>query len=211
MLAKICLSLLLVLVSLLTIETCQRTNRRVHACLNTYIERDFSLIEELVKRPPQDKQGHILIEEDDLTQMCNRLNELIVCYEHMMFGCVSYVEYAHMRRVVTTMKTINASLCNASSYLIRNLILGGYCLEYTRGQSQCSKSANADKKLSSDQEWPLTLVSILRFNISVVNMCPYLQRYNQCVFPYIEKHCHKTSVVLWNTTFQAIDKNWCQG
>lgn len=201
---------MLVLTFLLMLEACQRTNRQMHACLNTYIERDFSLIEELVKRPPQDKQGHILIEDDDLTEMCNRLNELVVCYEHMLFGCVSYVEYAYMRRVLITMKTINSSLCNASSYLIRNVFLGGYCLEYTGEQSQCSKLANSNKKLSSNQEWPLTLVAMLRFNISIVDMCPYLQQYNKCIFPYIEKHCHITSVVLWNTTFQAIDKNWCQ-
>lgn len=197
--------LFLFMLQSLMLEACQRTNLQMHACLNTYLERDFSLIEKLVKRPPQDKNGHILVEEDDLGRMCDRLNDLKVCYEHMMFACVTYVEYSYMRRLLLTMKTIYSSLCNPSSYLIRNLILGGYCIEYARGESDCSKQSS----LPANQQWPLTLVSLLRLNVTVPQMCTYLTDYNRCVFPLIERRCHKASTMLWNATLQTIDKFWC--
>lgn len=191
------------------IDGCQIDNKMMHVCLHTYLERDFSIIEELLKRPPYSNNGQILIEESEYDDMCAKINELKQCYERMMSACISYVQYDHMKRVIRTLRSLYENLCG-QSFLIRYLIEGGYCIEYVRRESICLDS-NPKNKIPSLPErlrWPLSLTSMFRFEIGH-QICPYLSSFNQCLSPLIDQRCPETTRELWNTSMKSLLNNWC--
>lgn len=194
-------------------NACQIDNRQMHACLHTYLERDFSLVEELLRRPPFSEDGHILLEESELENMCSRMEELKQCYERMIDSCVAYDAYMHMRRVIKTVRALHHELCG-QSFQIRNLIEGGYCIEYSRKNSACSSQhdSGTESTVVSDlkprQQWPFTLTSMLRFEIGH-KACSYLTQFTQCLSPYVEMHCRTSSSEVWNSSMTNIMNIWC--
>lgn len=218
--AKNFLTVVLAIISILSTENrkfladaCQIDNKVMHACLHTYLERDFSIIEELLKRPPYTQHGHILIDESELDNMCSRMEEMKDCYEKMIQACVAYEQYSHMKRVIKTIQSLYQDLCGPS-FLIRHLIEGGYCIEYARQESICSNDNNTLNGQNNlpimpvKYSWPLSLASMLRFEVGE-KMCPYLSSLNQCLLPYIERRCRNISRELWNSSMNSLLKNWC--
>lgn len=209
---------LLFLANTIIVSCCQSDNKQMHACLHTYLERDFSIVEELLRRPPYGQNGHILIEQSELEHMCSRLAEMSACYEHMIQACVAFDSFSHMKRVIKTIRAVNDDLCG-NSFRIRLLIEGGYCIEYARKESNCSlpfdNSAqdnvahiSAITLPSKKYQWPYTLTSMLRFELGK-NICSYLVDFNQCLVPFIERRCRMESRDIWNSSIQNIIHNWC--
>ncbi|XP_027200125.2 uncharacterized protein LOC113794219 [Dermatophagoides pteronyssinus] len=204
----ICIIWILVII-IQFIDGCQIDNKMMHVCLHTYLERDFSIIEELLKRPPYSKNGHILIEESEYEDMCLKIDELKHCYERMMSSCISFVQYDHMKRVIKTLRSLYENLCG-QSFLIRYLIEGGYCIEYIRQESICldSNPNNTIPSLPERQRWPFSLTSMFRFEIGH-QICPYLSSFNQCLSPFIDLRCPETTRELWNKSMNSLLSNWC--
>ena len=78
--------MMMMMIIALPVNACYIGNKQLQTCLHTYLERDFSILEELLRRPPYGENGHILIEEQELDQMCAKINEMKHCYENMMQG-----------------------------------------------------------------------------------------------------------------------------
>lgn len=117
---------------------CSLGNKAMSACLHRYLERDFSIVEDLLRRPPYGENGHILIEEGELEAMCTKLGELKSCYEGVFKGaCVAYNGYAQMKRILKIMRLVHGNFCDQKTYLIKDLIEGGYCIEFVRKGSIC--------------------------------------------------------------------------
>lgn len=218
--------LLLVFIQLISkIKSCQQGNRFMGACLHTYLERDFSIVEELLKRPPYGENGHILIEENEFDSMCQQLLSMKDCYEQSMSTCISYVQYSHMKRIIRSLRFTYNSFCSNETFNVKNLIEGGYCLEYVRlKKSPCSlpKSElyrlplnytydfdmNQIQSVEPKHRWPYTINGMLRFEIGR-DICPYLQEFNSCMRPFIHEHCRESSHIVWNNTMTNILNIWC--
>ncbi|KAJ6221714.1 hypothetical protein RDWZM_000259 [Blomia tropicalis] len=207
------------------IKSCQQGNRFMGACLHTYLERDFSIVEELLKRPPYGENGHILIEENEFDSMCQQLLSMKDCYEQSMSTCISYVQYSHMKRIIRSLRFTYNSFCSNETFNVKNLIEGGYCLEYVRlKKSPCSlpKSElyrlplnytydfdmNQIQSVEPKHRWPYTINGMLRFEIGR-DICPYLQEFNSCMRPFIHEHCRESSHIIWNHTMTNILNIWC--
>ncbi|KAF7493675.1 hypothetical protein SSS_09908 [Sarcoptes scabiei] len=203
--------MVMILFKMISIDACQRDNRQLKSCLHTYLERDFFIIEELLKRPPYTQHGHILIDEREFDQWCLRLNDLQQCYQSLVPSCQTFQTIRHMKRTLKTIRSIFDQFCGRQ-FLVRFLIEGGYCIEYARKESDCISVSVTDpygkKKVPEKQQWPLSLVSMLRFEVGV-KICPYLYDLNECLVPYIDRRCRNSSKELWNSTMEILLTNWC--
>ncbi|KAH9388341.1 hypothetical protein TYRP_009556 [Tyrophagus putrescentiae] len=209
-----------------TTQACSLGSKTMSACLHRYLERDFSLLEDLLRRPPYGENGHILIEEGELAAMCSKLAELKSCYEAVFTEeCVSFNGYAQMKRILKVMRLVHGHFCEDHSLQgIKDLIEGGYCIEHVRKGSICGsdhptlETANetviseADlsllKSVSPKHRWPYTMTAMLRFEAGV-NVCAYLGAFTRCMTPNVQLRCRDESRTVWRNSSTAILKEWC--
>ena len=170
-------SIITIITTTTTTQACSLGSKTMSACLHRYLERDFSLLEDLLRRPPYGENGHILIEEGELAAMCSKLAELKSCYEAVFTEeCVSFNGYAQMRRILKVMRLVHGHFCEDHSLQgIKDLIEGGYCIEHVRKGSICGSGksiAELNLKFS---------VSKSELSISYISDHPTLETANETV------------------------------
>lgn len=201
--------LLVLLKFILIAESCDRNNKEMHSCLHRYLERDFSVIEELIRKSPYSpRTGQLVIDERELTEMCNNLLELRLCYESFLDKCFSFPNYSNLKRVIKTIDAVYHQLCGQHKNGLKMLIEGGFCIEETRKITHCNESEfNGRNSL----KWPLIVPKMLRFEVGF-KACRPLTIYKECLFNAMQKYkCENIniSLIIWNNSMNALINEWC--
>ena len=218
--------IIIITIFLKPISTCQATNPALEHCLHVYMERDFIIVQELLERPPYGENGHLLIEEADLESICERFGQMKKCYESQFPTCNTFSQYSHLVRIVRLLQNLDTQFCSPGLQGLRDLIHGGYCIEFVRKESVCQATKNAEQfynitgnaTLNFDikllhsypikQQWPYMIYSIMKFE-SGHEICDYLQQFQTCLTPYIEGRCHDASQKVWNQSLILLNQVWC--
>ncbi|XP_054157879.1 uncharacterized protein LOC128956216 [Oppia nitens] len=185
---------------------CDRRNTGMHSCLHVYLERDFSTIQDLIHKSPT---GHVVIDQREFIEFCHQLDQLKQCYEEYLQKCVSYVNFAHLKRVVHTVDSVSNQLCSNQSNGMKHLIENGYCIEETRKTIDCRENHLISSSNSKPYlKWPLVLAKMLRFEVGA-EACQPLIIYKDCLAAQLGRRCEPQAQGFWNNTVSLIINQWC--
>jgi hypothetical protein len=198
--------ILVLLKFILIVESCDRNNNEMHSCLHRYLERDFSVIEDLIQKSPYSpRTGQLVIDERELTDMCNNLLELRLCYESFLYKCFSFPNYSNLKRVIKTISAVYHQLCDQHRNGLKMLIEGGFCIEETRKITYCNEN---EFNVRHNLKWPLIVPKMLRFEVGF-EACLSLTIYKKCLFNAMQYKCENISLIIWNNTMNALINEWC--
>ena len=199
-------ALILVTVVVMSGHTCNQYNQGMHSCLHRYLERDFSTIEDLIhKSPYSQRSGQIVLDQRVLNDLCSNLVELRQCYESYLDKCVSYVNFSHLKRVITTIGAIDEELCTNDKTGIKQLIESGYCIEETRKAIRCNESLIKGKDYL---KWPLIVPKMFRFEVGV-EACIPLDEFRDCLSSALKVRCEPSVLTFWNNSITLLINQWC--
>ena len=187
-------------------HTCNQYNRGMHSCLHRYLERDFSTIEDLIhKSPYSQRSGQIVLDQRVLNDLCSNLVELRQCYESYLDKCVSYVNFSHLKRIITTIGAIGEELCANDKTGIKRLIESGYCIEETRKAIHCNGSIERGRDYL---KWPLIVPKMFRFEVGV-EACIPLDQFRDCLTSALRIRCEPSALSFWNNSISLLINHWC--
>lgn len=189
------------------VKSCHPNSKELHICLNIYLERDFPLIETIIKgqqRPGYGGATRVLLEGPDLESICKKIGELQTCYYGVVEECDTYWQ---LGRYLTLMSAFNSSyfyLCGNTTDNIRDLLRNGECVNRV--------STNLAECSDSGIHWFTTWKQILRLQVDAGDLCLPIKHYKECLIQKLEGvFCGKQAAGIYNGVLDIWINSWCEG
>lgn len=189
------------------VKSCHPYSKELHICLNIYLERDFPLIETIIKGQQMPGYGggrRVLLEGPDLENICKKIGELQGCYDGLLRECDTYWQ---LGRYLTLMSAFNSSylyLCGNTTNNIRDLLRNGECVNRV--------GSNLNECSDSGIHWFTTWKQILRLQVEAKDLCLSIKHYKNCLVQNLQGvTCGKQAAGIYGGFLDTWIDSWCTG
>lgn len=183
------------------VSGCHPSSKKLHICLNIYLERDFPLIETIVKGQERFGRGRVILEGPDLRNICNDIGELKDCYANLLSECDTLWQYDRYMRMMNVLIATHDYLCpNGNTNNVKDLLLKSGCL--IRAQSQISNCKGFD--------WSMSWREVLRMQVSPQDRCKELESYKHCLMnSLVDAECGADTSGVYQRLINVWLETWC--
>ncbi|XP_076319001.1 uncharacterized protein LOC143229973 [Tachypleus tridentatus] len=174
-----------------SVRCCTGHSLKPHRCLNTFLERDFHLIQPFFTEYSSTGRRLIVSEGPGLDDICRKIEDLTECYRPLVRDCKLYEHYVNLERIIRSLKELQILLCRNNRALLQSLLTHGACIERVRTRSKCHEQI---------PNWTILIRKIFRLEEGFEH-CPSLYRHSKCVTDRLmSSECEPEATRVYNWT-----------
>ncbi|XP_054712508.1 uncharacterized protein LOC129222092 [Uloborus diversus] len=185
------------------ISCCHPNSKKLHACLNIYLEKGFPHIETAVQgQHSRTRWGRRNLEGPALQEICLHMSSLYDCYKEVLIECDTLWQMNRFSRMVEVLNATYIHLCENTTKNLRDLLFLSGCLNDAKDQiSACSKEGF---------NWFMTWRQVLRLQVSPQEKCLDLDRYRTCVGKLLpDIVCSEEATRVYGAFMDVWLRHWC--
>lgn len=177
---------------------CHPASKKLHICLNIYLERDFNLIETIVKGSTREHKP--ILEGPYLDKICTHIAELEACYSDLLPQCNTLWQYDRYMRLMDVLGATRNFLCGDGTANVRDVLYNSSCLVWARSHLAGCKGF----------DWAMSWKEVLRMQVSPQDRCREIQTYRNCLINrLIDLECSKSTADIYKRLIDVWLKHWC--
>lgn len=186
-------------------KCCTSDSKKLHVCLNIYLERDYPLVDAILKAQRKSTEsrgrGLVLMEGPDLNSICEKIDSLQSCFAEVAEECVTYWHIYRFDRMMRSLLALYNLLCANSREGLKALLTYATCIQNVKKYAvECE-----DDSFVWDTIWK----QMLRLQIDD-EICGPLDQQRQCMIKSLQRNkCGNQASYVYNLTLSTWLQSWC--